>query len=440
MIIGKVFKKFSVEVAWIISGQFSSIVFQLLILRLLTNELTVDDYGLLSLLLVASALIERTFMVVQAGISRYFVDVQLLTRKNAYWQASIQLLARSSIIALSFGSVIIFCIPFAVDFHHVVPAFVFLLVAIIAGWNTAFLGIYLSARIRSAHALFQSLDFALKFVFLFISASLAPISLTLIAASYLLSAILLLALQFRSILRLIEPPFIPLKNIVFWNKNSEVSRWRSAIWKYSSPFMAWGGFSWMQQSSDRFALETFSGARGVGFYSILFQLGYTPMIIIGGMVQNFLQPILYSRVPASINSRNANQSSLALISVVSSLVLLAVTFIASLLAAVFYDPIISFLVAQDFRSYSYLLPLVVLAGGVFAASQPFIARLMALKNTHKIFRIQVLFCTASITLNLLLAKSNGIDGVVSAVLISSIILWMAHFISLLASSTYFKAR
>jgi len=427
-------KRLSGEAAWIFSGQVAAVVLQLLILRLLTNILTIQDYGLLSLLLVAATLIERTFMVVQAGVGRYYLEAVKENKLNQYWIASFQLLARSSIISLCVGIGILTIIPIFLPFHHYLPATFVLVSAIVTGWNTAFSGIHLSARNRSMHASFQIIEFASRFLFILALVKLVTPSLLTVTFGYFLSAIFLFVVQYRFILKLLGESAKAVPHFSFGRFSGEVARWRHSIWNYSSPFIAWGGFSWMQQSSDRFALETFLGSRAVGLYSIIFQLGYTPMIIFGTMANNFIQPILFARVLSPKSSDRGAGRNLTRISFGSSGVIFVISLLFAYLASSYHYIIMSLFVAEDFRTYSSLLPYIVLAGGIFAATNPLSSRLMAMKNTKQIFSINSLFSLLSISLNLLGAYFYGIPGVVKALLISSCLYWLFFFMSFLMST------
>lgn len=421
------FSKISGEAALIFSGQFGAVILQLLILRLLTSLLSVSEYGLLSLLLVSATFIERTFMVVQAGVARYYLEAVQKNKLQFYWLASVQLLLRSSLFSLLAGISVISVIPLLAPFHHQASAVLILIAAIVSGWNTALSGIILSARKRFSHAFFQLSDFTCRLALIYIFTNCLGASLLGISLAYVLAAAFLCVLQYIIVAKLLRIRIAPkLKNLIK-NNSISVREWKAHIWKYSSPFLAWGGFSWMQQSSDRFALETFSGSPAVGFYSIIFQLGYTPMTILGTMMITLIQPILFSRASPNAGFNRANNSSLMHIPLISSLSLLLISAILALVAFSYHDLILSLFVTEDFRSYSRLLPLAVLAGGIFAAAQPFGMRLMAMKQTIQIFWINTIFSVVSISFNFIGAYFYGIPGVVSALLFSSCLYWMLFF-------------
>jgi len=422
-------RKISKEAVWIFSGQAVAIALQLLALRLLTDALSVSEYGVLSLLLVSATLIERTLMVVQAGVGRYYLEAVQENKVKPYWFASMQILLRSSVLSLLVGLIIILVASLLLPFNYQLPAVFILIAAIMSGWNAAFSGIILSARKRSSHALFQVIDFSCRLAFIFLFTSLLGLSLLGVSLAYMLAASFLLVLQHRSVIKLLGLTYNSSNEMSFKTDSLNSADWRHQIWTYSAPFFAWGGFSWMQQSSDRFALETFAGSPAVGFYSVIFQLGYTPMTILGTMTITLIQPILFSRaLPKASPSKNDH--SLIQIPLASSVILLLISAILALTAYKYHHSIFLIFVAEDFRSYSQLLPYAVLAGGVFAAAQPLGARLMATKNTIQIFWINTAFSFISIFFNFLGAYYYGIPGVVAALLISALCYWMLFILAL----------
>ena len=89
----------------------------------------------------------------------------------------------------------------------------------------------------------------------------------------------------------------------------------------------------------------------------------------------FLAPVLYQRSgdPPS-HARNANVHRLSWRITTAAL---AVTALGVLVTGASHEWIFSILVAAEYRGMSYLLPWVVLAGGIFAAGQMMSLKLMS---------------------------------------------------------------
>lgn len=175
----------------------------------------------------------------------------------------------------------------------------------------------------------------------------------------------------------------------------------------------------MQQVSDRWALGIYGSTQDVGYYAVVFQLGYTPIALILGLVMNFLAPILFSRSgDARCDVRNQNVADIVWR---ITLVSLLVTAVAVMAAVILHAWLFSLLVAAEFRWISYLLPWVILAGGIFAAGQVLSLKLMSEMKARELLIPKIMTSLIGIGLNVLGASIAGIDGIVLAMITFSAI-------------------
>ena len=79
--------------------------------------------------------------------------------------------------------------------------------------------------------------------------------------------------------------------------------WRKRIYNYALPFTYWGIFTWGLLASDKWALGYFSTIEDVGIYSAVYQLGFAPLLLISGFLDQFISPIIYERVA---NKKDSN--------------------------------------------------------------------------------------------------------------------------------------
>ena len=201
--------------------------------------------------------------------------------------------------------------------------------------------------------------------------------------------------------------------------------WQAKIWEYSWPFVAWGIFGWAQQASDRWALQLFGSTQEVGLYAALFQLGYYPITVVNGLLGQFLAPIFFERSgDATDIGRNAAVTRL---SWRLTLLGLACTAVAVLTALAFHTLIFRVLVAGKYAAVSWLLPWVLLAGGVFAAAQTIALNLMSQMRTRAMMAAKVVTGVVGIAFNFLFGRLYGIAGVVLGGVLFSILYfaWMA---------------
>lgn len=182
--------------------------------------------------------------------------------------------------------------------------------------------------------------------------------------------------------------------------------------KYSWPFASWGIFCWALSASDRWALEFFTTTREVGLYAVLFQLGYQPVSMATGLAVQLMTPILFHRAgDASDSSRNANVNNL---SWRLTWFALSVTGAAFLVVLLFHSQIFRIFAAKEYASISYLLPWMVLAGGLFAAGQVLSLNLMSQMRTHTMVVAKIATAILGVILNMVGAYLLGIAGIVFA--------------------------
>jgi O-antigen/teichoic acid export membrane protein len=223
--------------------------------------------------------------------------------------------------------------------------------------------------------------------------------------------------------------FFFLRNAINTQKQQTTKdyEWMSKIWVYSLPFATFGTFTWIQQASDRWALQAFVSTEDVGRYAVLFQLGYTPIMLAAGIIMNFFSPILYQRSgDATDDARNKNVYHLTWR--LTKLILIF-TLLGFLLTFFSHKWLFHILVASEYRNISNYLPWVILAGGIFSAGQMLSLRLMSEMKTQSLNIIKITTALIGILCNLLGAAYAGMSGIVIALVVFSGIyfIWMANF-------------
>ena len=204
---------------------------------------------------------------------------------------------------------------------------------------------------------------------------------------------------------------------------ASVASWTTKIWTYSWPFALWGILTWFQQSSDRFSLEYTSGSESVGYYAVLFQIGFMPMILISSMTSNLITPIIFKQYSLGTNSQRkatvlfGKDNLLA----VSILLMSLVTVLFAISAAKWHEQILQIFVSADYLKYSRLLYLMVLAGGLTSIGQFLSTKIMAQKSTKKLLFGNIIYAILALSANILGASSYGVYGVVCAVTFSSFV-------------------
>ncbi len=221
--------------------------------------------------------------------------------------------------------------------------------------------------------------------------------------------------------------------IYFFNRKlSAVSRvtakpdpdWNARILKYALPFASWGIFTWLQLTSDRWALQTFTSTQDVGLYTVLYQLGYYPLMMASNVFAQFAEPVLYRQAGDGTQAdriERAQRNTRRIL--IGAFILVAV---AVAVAALLHPLIFEVFAAPDYRSVSGLLPIMVLSSGIFACGQ--IASIMQLNRGESKALIWPKITTgiAGTIFNFIGAAWMGLPGVVYAGAVFSILylLWV----------------
>ena len=288
--------------------------------------------------------------------------------------------------------------------------------SLLSGYNLIISGIQNVARQRAVVFLHQGMEYWTRFM---IAAGLIlwlGASSVVAMIGFTISGMMVLGSQFIFFCKK-----IPRKEIRAINETN----WQKRILAYSWPFAAWGIFSWAQLASDRWALEYFTMTQDVGRYAALFQLGYYPMSMASGMIMQFFIPFFYQQAgdDAKDHQRFAavNLMSRHLIEVTLIITIFFVT-----VAFFLHREIFQIFLSREYLSVSYLLPWMLLAGGISAAGQTMTLNLMSQMKTRSLMGIKIFTAILGVLLNGFGAYWFGITGIVFANILASLsyFIWM----------------
>lgn len=409
-------KRLTKEAGWIISGQVIAVLGSLVLVRVLTEYLEPARYGELALGLTVAALVNQVVMGgVTAAIGRFYSIAIDQNDLAGYLHASRQLLNVATWVVAGLA-LLAMAVLFWLEKMHWAGVFVAALVlAIPSGYNSSLGGIQNAARQRALVAFHGGLDAWLRIVLAVGMILWLGGSGMAVLIGYALSSALTTASQFLFLSRTIRG-----------DADTETSAvWRSQMWAYAWPFSVFGVFTWMQQISDRWALQTFSTAEDLGFYAVVFQIGYAPIGLLLGMVMSFLGPIFYQRAgDAADDGRNRVVHDVAWRVTLLGLIFTGGAFF---LAWLLHGAIFHLLVAERYRTVSHYLPWMVLAGGVFASGQMLALKLMAEMRPGAMTAAKVTTAIGGVALNIFGSAYWGMQGVVMSLVIFSIVyfIWLA---------------
>lgn len=408
--------RLSKEGAWIVLGQGAAVLGALAGVRLLTELLAPAAYGELALGLTVAALVNQTVLGPLAnGITRFYAPAQEQGDLGGYLRAVRRLTAAATAAIALLIPLACAALLLAGQARWIALAAAALVFAALSGGNAILNGIQNAARQRAIVALHQGME---SWARVLVAAALLlwlGASSAVAMAGYALAVVLVLWSQYGFVRGIAHGR----------GAAAQPRRWQRQVWEYSWPISAFGAFTWLQLASDRWALELYTSTREVGTYAALFQLGYYPMSMASTMAMQFLAPIFYQRAgDASDRRRNADVDRL---SWKLTGVSLGATAVAFALALLFHRQIFRILVASAYASVSHLLPWMLLAGGIFAAGQAIALNLMSQMRTQAMMGAKIATALAGVALNLAGAYWLGIDGIVLAAVLFSVLYfsWMA---------------
>lgn len=411
------FRRLSKEGAWIVLGQAAAVLGSLAGVRLLTELLDPAAYGELALGMTVAAVVNQTVIgPLGNGVARFYAPAQERGDLGGYLNAVRRLVSAATVIIVVMILLTVAGLLAAGRTQWIGIATAALVFATFTGYNGILSGIQNAARQRSIVALHQGMESWARFL---VAAGLLlwlGATSTVAMVGYAIAGMLILGSQYVFFRKTVP------RNVTAADKERG---WQEQIWTYSWPFGAWGIFSWAQQASDRWALELFATTQEVGLYAALFQLGYYPMSMATGMSVQFLGPIFYQRAgDASDSRRNENVRKLSRRLTGLTLALTGAVFLIALL---FHTQIFRILAATEYASVSYLLPWMLLAGGIFAAGQTIALDLMSQMKTRTMAVAKIATSSLGIIFNFAGAYFLGIKGIVVAIVLFSVLysVWLA---------------
>lgn len=410
------FRRLAKEGSWIVIGQITAVAGALALVRVLTEYLAPVQYGQLALGLTVAGLVNQVVMGgIGAGIGRFYSIAAEKQDLGGYLYATRHLLAYATVAVVALGLLLMASLYWLGYSQWIGLAAAALVFSVLSGYNSTLSGIQNAARQRAIVAFHGGLDAWLKILLAVGVVLWLGASSTAVVIGYACSSLLITVSQRIFLRRTIPQQHTPIQNR---------QQWMPQIWAYSLPFTTWGAFTWMQQVSDRWALQAFASTSDVGQYAVLFQLGFTPIALITGMAMSFLGPILYQRSgDATDHARNTNVHRLGWKMTHLSLL---VTLLGFAITLALHESFFGLLVASEYRGSSYLLPWVVLAGGIFAAGQMLALKLMSDMKSSAMTNAKIVTALVGILFNVIGVALAGIQGVVVALVAFSCIyfVWM----------------
>jgi O-antigen/teichoic acid export membrane protein len=394
-----------------------SIVGSLVLVRVLTHYLDPTQYGDLALALTLGTLVGQVaFSGSMPGIMRYFAIAAENGGVKEYFSAANKMMSYSALAAVGLSTLLIFSLIFFEKIDIVGLTILAIIFAVLGNFNSNQSMIQNAARQRRVVALHSTLDAWLKVLFATIFLIFFGVTAKVVIAAYILSLSIVLISQSIFIKKLVAD---------FPTTPGATTAWDKEIWQFSQPFILFNAFTWIQSSSDRWALNYFTSTDDVGLYAVLIQLGYTPMMILANLMTALIGPILFQRSGSGLDPKRNTDVHKRAWQIVA--VIIAITTLISLFTFFTHNLIFRILTSDQYYSVSYLLPYMILSGGFFSAGQVLSLKLMSDLNTNALIKPKIITSVIGALLSFIGAYFMGVEGVVGAALLFGVLqlVWMA---------------
>ena len=400
---------------WVVFGQAMAVVGALIGVRLLTEFLDPIAYGELALGMTVATLVQQiVFGPLGQGAMRWYAPANETESLRAYLRALLHLVLPATGLILGTSLITSLVLTTTGRMQWLGLGLGAIGFAVVSGGNAILDGVQSAARQRVVVAWHQSFATWSRFLLAVVVMLMLGATSTAAIWGYTLASLIVLGSQLW-FLRRTTASRERSKPVA----SCDVGRWRRQLWQYSWPFATWGIFSWVQQASDRWALQAFATTQDVGYYAALFQIGYYPIMLLSSVLVQWMGPILFERAgDGSDAERMARASSMNRVLLVLTA---GITLVASSIAWGLHDQIFRVLVAMEYGAVSPYLPWMVLSGGLFAVGQTMSLQLMAEADSRSLIVPKVVVAVCGIGANVIGAALYGIVGVIGANLITALI-------------------
>ena len=403
------------EFLWLILGQIISILFSVVIIKIITKMGT-SDFGIYALILTISALVSAILVgPSEQGFVRYFFNFSKINDKKRFLNVIYLFFILTGIVIILIS--ILFYFLQIIKTPNSLLIGVFVLLFTFSSFFASLFNLIRKRKLNTFLIIFEKvistlLLFLLKFY------DLLNISNVLIVLSFSIFVSIVLRMNcFNSVLEykiFRDLRLLNLREYLIYKK----------IFIFSVPLIIWGFSGWLESSSDRWVIANFSNLNTVGIYSLMMTLSSYLIATPIGVIGQYFQPIIFEQIN---NKNSTDESKKAMDNFIYSCVSIVV--LGVLFSLLFGKMILSF-IAVDFTAFWYFLPFFSLSIGLFQIAQAYTIFGM-IHEMPKIYLMpKIILGVVSLVLNIIGVYYLQIIGLtISMIVASSIYLIMVLLIN-----------
>lgn len=403
---------------WIVVSQVALFLSNILLLSILTNQLTVNEFGVYSLFMSIALFVRQ---LIYDPFSIVLGKESASNPRNVFASLRVAKLVTDRLgIGLFLLGLLYLIYSGLADEKRVSGLIVVCCLLYVCGIGGQ--GIYFnvlnSVRERKLASIFSTLDSVVKVLLVGLVFWLANESLISSVLSVALTAFLVFLLvrffalnQFHSSKFNLEAENTLRKDIIF----------------LSVPFIAPTIVLAIKSVADRWMLAGFLGVNELAGYSTLFQFGYSPVVLFFGMIQTFVAPKIYELCSMSDNGGTSQlkrylQRMLAMIT--------AGGFIFAIGAVLFGDWVFRILVGKEYFVLAIYLPFFVASGALTAMAGILQIAVIGLFKPKIASVFSVIAISIGIACTAFLIRKSGFEGAVAGLLVSAGLMTLIYWLTL----------
>jgi len=351
------------EALFVILGQGIAATGSIFQIRVITGLLHPSQYGELALAMTGGVLAQQLILgPIGTACERYFAPSAESHELGIYIR-SIATLFMGGTLALAAISLCLGAVMWTAGWRSwigiLAPAFAY---AWVSSANSILDGVQNAARQRKIVASHQGVGAWMRLAMIIALARFVQIDSNKVLWSFAASYAVLICSQLFFLTG-------TLRHLGYEAPQPGTSYWPMfrGMCRYAWPFSSWGIFTWVQASSDRWALGAFTGLYQLGLYQSIYQVGYYPISMLTQLLLQVCTPIIFQRAGSGTDARR-RQVAERLNNVLTWIILLA-TVLVTVLSALGGHRLLALVIAPAYRSQSALISVFIFASGCFAAGQ-----------------------------------------------------------------------
>ena len=392
-------------------------------IKVLTNALGTEKYGLLSLGLTIAGLLNLfVYGPVSQWVLRFFSIHRERGETGAFFLAirRIYLIATLAVSAAAGLALAALSTLVATEWLLLIAAAVVFAVA--AGANSMFIALQSAIRDRKVVALHQGADAWLRPVLALLALYFFGDTSHVVLLGFCAGTLLVTASQALQASRSLA--------VLRDREHSRLTpkQWQSVRKEFAAyvlPFGLMALFGAISLYADRWILQGLFGEHEVGIYAVMYQMANAPIAVLVGIVSQLMVPVIYDRAGTMTTAAQAARSKQAVFETVgiTSLIMAGLTVVAYS----FGQPLIAIFSTPEFAAHHATLWVLVLGVALFNVAQLLTLRGFSSRQTDLYIWPKGIQALSFVLTALALVRGHGILGIAIAVVISSLI-YLAHVV------------